>query len=130
MHWQPETSIVSVCGCSTSEGSRSQEIVERRRSPEPTVQLLGHPWPIQHDGAVEAHLGAHGLFRDGQDGWKDPRRPELEPGATEWLLLLQVPSVTRARMLWGDQGVLYFWIHRDALAAEDFSNVVVIFDMY
>jgi uncharacterized protein YwqG len=89
---------------------------------ETTHRLLGHPDPIQGDMQLECQLVSHGLYCGDSTACADPRAAELEPGAVDWRLLLQVDSDNSAGMMWGDVGMLYYWIHRDALAARDWQQ--------
>ncbi len=50
-------------------------------------------------------------------GW----RP-LARGVDEWLLLLQLDSDDNAGTMWGDAGMLYFWIRKADLAASRFER--------
>jgi uncharacterized protein YwqG len=47
----------------------------------------------------------------------------LEAGADDWLLLLQLDSDGTADVLWGDVGMLYFWIRRQDLQEQRFDKV-------
>lgn len=93
----------------------------------PMHQVTGFPIPVQEDAMErECHLASHGVYC-GDAGWRtDPRASELEPGAANWRLLLQVDSADRLRLLWGDLGRLYFWVEEPAARRGDFSNVWVI----
>ena len=83
-------------------------------------RLLGYPDTIQDDMRSECQLAANGLTGD------DPRAAEVAKGANAWRLLFQLDSEPGARMRWGDAGMLYFWIERDALAAKRFENVWMV----
>lgn len=83
-------------------------------------RLLGHPETLQDDMRMECQVAAHGLTGD------DPRAAGLAEGAMSWRLLLQLDSDARAGMRWGDAGMVYFWIERDALAARQFDNVWLV----
>jgi uncharacterized protein YwqG len=89
-------------------------------------RLLGHPDPIQGDMQLECHLVSHGLYCGTSTGYNDPRAAALEPGAAEWRLLLQIDSEDDAGMMWGDVGRIYYWIHRDALAARRWQQARLI----
>lgn len=81
---------------------------------EPAHRLLGHPDPIQGDMQRECQLVSAGIYYGDATADDDPRTPELEAGATDWRLLLQVDSQEAADMQWGDGGRIYFWIrHAD-----------------
>lgn len=89
-------------------------------------RMLGHPDPIQGDMQVECQLASHGLYCGDASGYNHPRAAELRAGATEWRLLLQIDSDDGAEMMWGDVGRIYYWIHRDTLAARDWQSVWLI----
>ena len=94
-------------------------------------RLLGHPDPIQGDMQLECQLTFHGLYTGNATGYEDPRRAELEKGAIDWQLLLQIDSdEENAGMIWGDVGRLYFWIRRDDLKKRAFENVWMVLQCY
>jgi uncharacterized protein YwqG len=94
-------------------------------------RLLGHPDPIQGDMQLECQLTFHGLYTGNAAGYEDQRRKELEKGATDWQLLLQIDSdEDNAGMMWGDAGRLYFWIRRDDLKKRAFENVWLVLQCY
>jgi uncharacterized protein YwqG len=93
----------------------------------PHHQIGGLPEPIQDAGMdLEAQLVTHGLFCGDPSGYKDPRAKELRPGAADWSLLLQIDSDDDAKMMWGDAGMLYFWIRREDARQGKFDNSWVI----
>jgi uncharacterized protein YwqG len=51
---------------------------------------------------------------------------ELEPGAADWKLILQLDSDESVGMKWGGSGLLTFWIRQQALVNRDFRNVWVL----
>lgn len=75
----------------------------------PHHQLLGHPHQIQGDLLLECQRDTH-----------------YEGDPADWRLLLQVDSDADAAMMWGDVGLLYFYIPQMALAARNFSLVHLI----
>ena len=89
-------------------------------------RLLGHPDPIQGDMQLECQLVSHGLYCGDQSGYQDPRAEGLRAGAVDWRLLLQIDSDDDAGMMWGDGGRLYFWIHKDALAARRWEETHLV----
>jgi len=82
--------------------------------------LGGYPSSIQGDMKLEAQLVSHGICCGHPEGYEDRRRAELEEGAHDWRLLLQMDSDDDA--MWGDSGILYWWIRRQDLAARDVSR--------
>lgn len=92
----------------------------------PRHQLLGHPEPIQGEMHLECQLASNGLYC-GDASYRDhPRYAELEPGAGDWTLLLQIDSDDAAGMMWGDVGMIYYWIRRKDLARGAFERVWLV----
>jgi uncharacterized protein YwqG len=90
-----------------------------------THRLLGHPDPVQGDMLLECQLHSHALdWKDYAD--KKLHDAELEAGATDWRLLLQIDSDDTAKMMWGDVGMIYFWIRREDLERRDFSHTWLV----
>ncbi|WP_422510215.1 YwqG family protein [Stenotrophomonas sp. GZD-301] len=82
--------------------------------------LGGYSHNVQGDMQLEAQLVSHGLYCGDQTGYQDPRRAALEAASTDWALLLQLDSDDEA--MWGDSGMLYWWIRQSDLAARDLSR--------
>ncbi len=94
-------------------------------------RLLGHPNPIQGEMQLECQLTFHGVYTGNSSGYEDPQQAELEKGASNWQLLLQIDSdEENAGMMWGDGGRLYFWIRNDDLKKRDFENVWIVLQCY
>jgi uncharacterized protein YwqG len=73
---------------------------------------------------LEVQLTSHGINTGGPEGYKDPRVEGLRAGATDWRLLLQIDS--NDDMMWGDAGMIYFWIPTASLRAGRFDDVWAI----
>jgi uncharacterized protein YwqG len=84
----------------------------------PRHRLLGHADEIQDDMHLQCQLLAHGVSDD-----QDPRAAALAAGSVNWRLLLQIDSDASAGLVWGNAGMLYFWIEADALRSRRFENV-------
>lgn len=124
-----ESLYIKDLGLSKEQISEYGDVEPDYEESEPSVpinRMLGHPQPVQGEMQLECQLVTHGLYCGDATGYKDPRRQELEKGATDWILLLQVDSDDNAGMMWGDLGRLYYWIPRDALTAHDFDKVWLI----
>ena len=63
----------------------------------------------------------HGTYLGGSEGWL--RDPGL---AKPWRLLLQLDSCEDLGMMWGDMGLVYFWIRQEDLQARRFDRTWVI----
>jgi uncharacterized protein YwqG len=85
-------------------------------------RMFGHSANVQGDMQLEAQLVSNGLYCGDPSGYNDPRAAALAPGAADWVLLLQLDSDDRANIMWGDAGMLYFWIRRQDLAALRFDR--------
>ena len=93
----------------------------------PHHQIGGFPDPVQNDSMeLESQLVSNGLNCGDETGYNDPRAAALTEGAADWVLLLQVDTDDDAGMMWGDCGLIYFWIRREDLARRDFDNVWMI----
>ena len=89
---------------------------------EPCHQILGHSNNVQGDMQLECQLVSHGLYCGDCTAYESPQRAELEPGAAEWRLLLQFDSDDDLNVMWGDCGMIYFWIRESDLQAKRFSK--------
>lgn len=85
-------------------------------------RLFGHSANVQGDMQTEAQLVSHGLYCGDPSGYEDPRAKELSFGADDWVLLLQLDSEESVSMMWGDCGMLYFWIRKSDLAQRRFDR--------
>jgi uncharacterized protein YwqG len=103
--------------------------------PPPVHRVMGWPFLIQNDN-MEAecevstrHPGVLGRLGDAvrsatAGGSREDQGRAFERAARDsWQLLLQVDSDDAAGMMWGDSGLLYFWIRKDDLAARRFERV-------
>jgi uncharacterized protein YwqG len=78
-------------------------------------RIFGHSANVQGDMQLEAQLVSHGIYCGDPSGYDDPRVPELKQGAEDWVMLLQLDSDDSVDMMWGDFGMLYYWIREDDL---------------
>ena len=89
----------------------------------PLHHLLGHPFVVQNPMEIECQLVSNG-FNCGSElsvMEKEVAKP-LEAGAKDWTLLLQLDSDDEPGWMWGDMGILYFWIRRQDLEAAEFAK--------
>jgi uncharacterized protein YwqG len=89
-------------------------------------KLLGHAQPVQNPMELECALVTGGLYCGDQTGYEDPRAEALGRQADRWRLLLQLDTDDNATMMWGDVGMLYFWIRDDDLKALRFDRTWTI----
>ncbi len=101
---------------------------ERRQGPpmsEANHHFLGYSENIQNDMQIQAQLVTNGVTDKA-----DPRRADMEASAAEWVLLLQLDSDPSANLMWGDSGMLYFWIPRQDLRDRKFDRVWAILQCF
>jgi uncharacterized protein YwqG len=94
------------------------------------AQIGGHPDVLQGAGMeVESELASSGHYRGGTDPvpYPDAVMTRL---AKQWRLLLQLPSDDALGTMWGDNGMIYFWIREADLAKRDFSRVWLILQCF
>lgn len=88
-------------------------------------QLVGLPSEIQNPMEYECALVTSGIYL-GDPAYHTPEAKIILAQKTDWQLLLQIDSDDDANMMWGDLGLLYWWIRRSDLEARDFSKVWLI----
>jgi len=98
---------------------------------EPAHHLLGYPAPVQgNDMDLECQLVSNGLYCGDASGYNSPQRKALEAHRSDWVLLLQLDTDDDVGMMWGDSGMLYFWIKKNDLEEARFENCWMILQCY
>jgi uncharacterized protein YwqG len=93
----------------------------------PHHQIGGYPDPIQSpEMDLECQLVSHGLYCGDPSCYGDPKAEELKPGASDWRLLLQMDTDDDLKVMWGDVGMIYFWVRAQDAANGDFSDAWLI----
>lgn len=93
----------------------------------PHHQIGGFPDPIQTpEMDLECQLVTNGLYCGDPSGYNDPRAANLRAGAKDWSLLFQMDSDDDMELMWGDVGMIYFWVKREEARKLDFSNAWLI----
>jgi uncharacterized protein YwqG len=110
--------------------------------PPPVHRVLGWPHLIQGDNMeIECEASTRGRGMLGRLGGavrsataggsrEDEKRAFKRTARDSWRLLLQVDSDEAAGMMWGDAGMLYFWIRADDLAARRLERVWCVMECY
>lgn len=118
---------VQALNLSENEFDKYFELADRRFGGLPKHQLLGLPSPVQGDSMeLECQLASNGVNCGAPEGYETARAKELEAGAQNWRLLFQMDSDDDLGVMWGDAGMLYFWIEEAAARRGDFSNVWLV----
>lgn len=93
----------------------------------PAHRLLGYPTPVQdNDMDLECQLVTHGIYCGDASGYANPQVMQLQPGRSDWQMLLQIDSDDDTEMMWGDVGRLYFWIRKQDLERRRFDDCWMI----
>ena len=89
----------------------------------PHHQVGGFPHPVQGDEMeLECQLVSHGLYCGDSSGYLSRAVAGLRDGAKDWRLLLQIDSDDDLGVMWGDAGILYFWIREEDARAGRFDQ--------
>ena len=89
----------------------------------PAHQVLGIAHEIQSTMEGEIALTAAGIDLRVPGARQSVEAERVRAQKSEWQLLLQIDSDDDEGMMWGDAGMLYWWIRRSDLMARDFSKV-------
>lgn len=91
-------------------------------------RLLGYPMPVQGDEMEEECETASGPRVPARSGRE--YHEEMLKRIARWRLLMQVDTDDEAGVMWGDCGMLYFWIPEESLAARRFEDVWLVLQCY
>ena len=87
-------------------------------------QMFGHAQTVQNEMELECDF-----IRRGEEMRWDLPQERFIAAAGDWVLLLQVDTDDYKEgpgWMWGDAGMVYFWIHRVDLTARAFDKVIAI----
>jgi uncharacterized protein YwqG len=93
-------------------------------------QIGGHPSVIQNSMELECELVSTGTDAGTPAAYNSPAAKVAELEALNWRLLAQLPGIEDVDLMWGDGGLIYFWIKVDALKRRDFSRTWLILQCY
>ena len=114
-------------GMTKAERFAVEAAIEALQPTEPVHQIAGFPHPVQADAMEEqCQRVMQGLDFESPD----LKASERMSSTTDWRLLLQIDTDNDAGMMWGDTGMLYFWIREQDARARDFSKVWMILQCY
>lgn len=94
---------------------------------EPKHQLSGYPYPIQNDQMEnECQLASNGLYCGDGKAYSSSRGRQLLANPSDWRLLLQIDTDDDLDIMWGDSGMIYFWIKQTDALEKRFDKTWVI----
>jgi uncharacterized protein YwqG len=112
---------------SDTEVDEMAELEDAVFDSKPKHQISGFPSAEQNDMMeLECQLVTNGLYCGDSSGYKDPRAEELGRGADQWKLLFQFDTDDELDNMWGDAGLIYFWVEERAARSGDFSNTWLV----
>jgi uncharacterized protein YwqG len=106
---------IELCEASWDSGS-GDDVVKH--------QMFGHATTVQN----EMELGCNFQRLQEKPRWDLPPE-QVIAAARDWVLLLQLDSDDSSKgpgWMWGDLGIVYFWIHREDLARRAFDRAIAI----
>jgi uncharacterized protein YwqG len=89
----------------------------------PRHRLLGRPTLVQGPMELEAQLASSGIDVGRAEAYETEEAKRLEPGAADWTLVAQIDSDDDTGFMWGDVGLVYWWMRRDDVAAGRWEGV-------
>lgn len=102
------------------------ETLPTNRTPPPRHRLLGRPTTSQGEMELTCQFASAGFSCGSQNAFRNPKARPLLATALDWRLLLQLDTddeeCTGPGWMWGDMGVLSFWIRQPDLAAGRFDG--------
>jgi len=110
---------------SNAEKGDYLEMIEQLQASHGYHQLMGYPSVIQFM-PPELYCEVQGYDLPADENSSDYK--DLIRKASEWTLLLELTEDMGTDFCWGDAGKFYFYIRRDALANNDFSDTRVYFE--
>jgi len=89
----------------------------------PRHRILGRPTLVQGSMELEAQLASNGIDVGGPEGYASAEAERLKAGAADWTLVAQIDSDDDTGFMWGDVGLVYWWMRREDLAAGRWQGV-------
>lgn len=114
-------------GLSDDNDEEYFDFIEELYGDEPHHQVGGFPTPIQNDAMEEeCQLASNGLYCGNVDDYNSDKAKELRNQKNDWKLLFQFDSDDDIDAMWGDLGMLYFWIKESDAKKAIFSDAWMV----
>lgn len=114
-------------GLSEDDDDEYFEFIDEHYGDEPRHQIGGFPTPIQNDCMEEeCQLVSGGVNCGGPEGYNSEEAKQLRKQENDWRMVFQFDSDDDVEMMWGDMGMLYFWIKESEVRKGDFSNAWLV----
>ena len=126
-----ERETIAALKLSDEEAEALTDLQTRPFQGRPQHQVGGFPSPVQGDiMELECQLVSHGIYCGDESGYRDPRATELGASARDWKLLLEFDSDDDLDVMWGDAGMLYFWVREQDARAGNFADTWLVLQCY
>lgn len=89
----------------------------------PRHRILGRPTLVQQPMELEAQLASNGIDVGGPEGYASAEAERLKAGAADWTLVAQIDSDDDTGFMWGDVGIVFWWMRREDVAAGRWEGV-------
>lgn len=89
----------------------------------PAHQVGGFPRPVQGDiMQFESEQASKGVYMGDSKGYKSASKKDFEEAKNKWQLLFQFDSDDELDVMWGDVGMVYFWVETDKSKKNNFED--------
>ncbi|WP_444894994.1 YwqG family protein [Microbulbifer sp. SSSA005] len=123
----PDSQRISFEKLGLSEDEEYYEFLNELYGDEPRHQVSGFPSPIQNDSMEEeCQLVSGGVNCGGPEGYNSKEAKLLREQENDWRLLFQFDSDDDIEIMWGDLGMLYFWVKESEARNANFSNAWLV----
>ena len=75
---------------------------------------------------LESQLASNGIYVGDSKGYESEQAKKLEAEAKDWKLLFQFDSDEELDIMWGDCGMIYFWVQEQKARKNEFDNTWLI----
>lgn len=122
---------VTALGLTDAENDSLSELSTAVYRDGPCHQVGGFANPIQGDEMeIKCQLASHGVYCGEASVYSAPEFARLREGAGDWRLLLQLDSDDDLGVMWGDGGIVYFWIREQDAQAARFENAWAVLQCF
>lgn len=123
----PDGQRVDFDAIGLSEDDEYFDFLHEHFGDEPRHQVGGFPSPVQNDCMEEeCQLVSGGVYCGNPEGYSSKQAEMLRAKENDWRLLFQIDSDDEAETMWGDMGMLYFWIRESDARKYKFSDVWMV----
>ncbi|WP_150048991.1 MULTISPECIES: YwqG family protein [Methylomonas] len=113
------------------EDTEYDEFIDSNYGAGPRHQIGGFPYAIQNDTMEEeCQLASGGVYCGNSEGYDCKQAEALKAHPNDWRLLLQFDSDEDIDAMWGDMGMLYFWVRESDARAAGFDDAWMILQCY